>query len=76
VLYKHGVGYFEHAGKISGNQTLTFSFSAAEMNDVLKSLTAIDFSGGKISTIGYDTKAPPDRLLSQFGFRVAPIRAR
>src|SRR5262245_8151722 len=68
VLYKHGVGYFEHAGKISGNQTLTFSFSAAEMNDVLKSLTAIDFSGGKISTIGYDTKAPPDRLLSQFGF--------
>jgi hypothetical protein len=68
VLYKHGVGYFEHAGKISGTQTVTFSFSAPEMNDVLKSLTAIDYSGGKITTIGYDTKAPQDRLLAQFGF--------
>ncbi|MFO0980950.1 MAG: hypothetical protein U1E76_04225 [Planctomycetota bacterium] len=68
VLYKHGVGYFEHAGKVSGSQTLQFSFSQSEMNDVLKSLTAIDFSGGTITTIGYDSKAPPERLLAQFGF--------
>lgn len=44
VLYKHGVGYFERRGTLSG-ETLTLSFSLEAMDDVLKSLIVIDRSG-------------------------------
>jgi len=42
TLYKHGVGYFERQGKVNGDQQVTFLFDAAQMNDVLKSLVALD----------------------------------
>src|SRR5688572_15457837 len=38
------------------------------MNDVQKTLTALDLGGGRISTIGYDSQAPASRLLAEFGF--------
>jgi hypothetical protein len=40
------------------------------MNDVLKSLTVLDLGGGRVSAIGYDSKAPSTRLLSEFGFEL------
>ena len=42
TLYKHGVGYFERQGKVNDDQQVTFLFDAAQMNDVLKSLVALD----------------------------------
>src|SRR6266404_6187569 len=39
VLYKNGVGYFEHLGSVRGNQPVTISFTSGQLNDVLKSLT-------------------------------------
>ncbi len=39
VLYKNGVGYFEHTGRVHGNQELGIEFTTAQLNDVLKSLT-------------------------------------
>jgi len=39
VLYKHGVGYFERAGQLGPGESARLDFKAAEMNDVLKSLT-------------------------------------
>ena len=38
VLYKNGVGYFEHAGTVSGNQRVTIDFTSPQLNDVLQSL--------------------------------------
>ncbi len=38
VLYKNGVGYFEHLGRVRGNQTVHVDFTSAQLNDVLKSL--------------------------------------
>src|SRR5450432_2729051 len=39
VLYKNGIGYFEHVGRVHDNQELTIPFSSGQLNDVLKSLT-------------------------------------
>lgn len=68
VLYKHGVGYFERQGTVNGSGTVSLRFKQDEMSDVLKSLTVFDRSGGKISSIAYDSQKPPSQLLSEFAF--------
>ena len=55
VLYKNGVGYFEHTGRVHGSQELKIDFTSSQLNDVLKSLTVLDLNGGKISGVGYKT---------------------
>ena len=57
VLYKTGVGYFEHAGKVRGNQDLSVDFTTAQLNDVLKSLTIVDAGGGHIEGVRYNSVA-------------------
>jgi hypothetical protein len=65
VLYKNGVGYFEHTGRVHGNQELGIEFTTAQLNDVLKSLTVVDLNGGKISGVRYNSVAPlSERLKS------------
>src|SRR5262245_49707129 len=63
VVYKHGVGYFEREGKVTGNQQVALTFKTAQMNDLLKSLFAVDLNGGQIATIQYDTKDPLSKQL-------------
>jgi hypothetical protein len=58
VLYKNGVGYFEHTGRVRGAQEFKIDFTSAQLNDVLKSLTVLDLNGGKISGVGYNSVAP------------------
>ncbi len=58
VLYKNGVGYFEHAGTVSGNQRVSVDFTSAQLNDVLQSLTALDSKGGIIGAVGYNSTMP------------------
>jgi hypothetical protein len=58
VLYKNGVGYFEHTGRVQGTQELKIDFTSSQLNDVLKSLTVLDLNGGKISGVGYNSVAP------------------
>jgi hypothetical protein len=58
VLYKNGVGYFEHTGRVHGSQDLKIDFTSSQLNDVLKSLTVLDLNGGKISGVGYNSVAP------------------
>lgn len=70
VLYKHGVGYFERQGSVDGDQTVTLSFTASQMKDVLKSLYAVDLGGGRIATILYDSKDPIQKQLEGILFDV------
>src|SRR6476469_672941 len=63
VLYKNGVGYFEHQGKMQGNQDVAISFTSGQLNDVLKSLTVLDLNGGRIAAVGYGSSAPIDRQI-------------
>jgi hypothetical protein len=41
-LFSSGVGYFEHAGKVTGSVNLMLPFENAAMDDVLKSLLIYD----------------------------------
>ena len=63
VLYKNGVGYFEHAGRVVGNQGVTIDFTSSQLNDVLQSLTALDLGGGRITGVGYNSTTPLDQQL-------------
>lgn len=64
VLYKNGVGYFEHLGRVRGNQDVHVDFTSAQLNDVLKSLTVLDLSGGRITGVDYNSEAPLARRLA------------
>ena len=64
VLFKNGVGYFEHVGSVHGNESVNISFTSGQLNDVLKSLTVLDLNGGHIAGVAYGTAAPINR---QFG---------
>ena len=62
-LYKNGVGFFEHSGKVTGSQSVTIDFTTAQLNDVLQSLTAIDLDGGRIVGAGYNSTTPLEQQL-------------
>ncbi len=64
VLYKNGVGYFEHLGRVRGSQGVHVDFTSAQLNDVLKSLTVLDLSGGRITGVDYNSEAPLARRLA------------
>ena len=63
VLYKNGMGYFEHTARVHGNQELAIDFTTGQLNDVLKSLTVVDLGEGRISGVRYNSIAPLDERL-------------
>ena len=69
VLYKHGVGYFERSGTIPAGDTAQFDFRAAEMNDVLKSLT-VNGRSANVTGLRYDSSVPLEVKLADFPFRI------
>jgi chaperonin cofactor prefoldin len=70
VLYKHGVGFFERAGKLGPGESARLDFNASEMNDVLKSLTIEERGGGKVSGLRYDAMDPLGHKLAEFPFQI------
>jgi len=63
VLYKSGVGFFEHQGQIQGNQTVSVDFTNGQLDDVLQSLTLLDLNGGRIAGVDYNSEAPLSQRL-------------
>src|SRR5215471_2799083 len=70
ILYKHGVGFFERSGELKPGETARLDFKAADMNDVLKSLTLTDHNGGKVTGLRYDSSEPLDQKLASFPFKI------
>ena len=70
VLYKHGVGYFERSGELAAGESARLDFKAAEMNDVLKSLTIEEKGGGKVTGLRYDSSEPLSQKLAEFPFKI------
>jgi hypothetical protein len=64
VLYKNGVGYFEHVGRVRGNEDVHIDFTSGQLNDVLESLTVLDLSGGRVTGVNYNSEAPLARRLA------------
>ena len=71
VLYKSGVGYFEHAGTVNGNGNIEIDLTSSQLDDVLKSLTALDLTGGRISGANYDSLDPASHQLDAISVPVA-----
>ncbi len=63
ALYKNGVGFFEHAGTVHGDEAVRIDFTTAQLNDVLQSLTAVDLGGGRIAGAGYNSTTPLEQQL-------------
>jgi hypothetical protein len=74
TLYKHGVGFFERRARFSGEE-VELTFRAAEMNDILKSLTAIDQGGGQVLGIDYATPRSREERLSGSSVRLSDDRS-
>jgi hypothetical protein len=70
VLYKHGVGYFARAGELAPGESARLDFKAADMDDVLKSLTIEEKGGGRISGLRYDSSEPLAHKLADFPFQL------
>jgi hypothetical protein len=70
VLYKHGVGYFEREGPVSGSTPVQLSFKQREVSDVLKSLTVLDLNGGLVSAVSYDSTTPIEQLLAEIALSI------
>src|SRR5580658_789897 len=81
VLYKNGVGYFEHLGRVRDNQDVTVSFTSGQLNDVLKSLTVLAYgSAAPVERQLGDLRIPTDdkTSLAEFlgGLRGARLEVR
>lgn len=63
ILYKNGVGYFEHAGRVNGSGNVNIDFTTAQLNDVLKSLTVLDLGKGHITGVTYNSIDPLNKRL-------------
>jgi hypothetical protein len=76
VLYKSGVGYFEHVGRVRGNQNVTIEFTSGQLDDVLKSLTVLDLDGGRVTNVGYNSEAGLERRLGALRLPVGQQTSR
>jgi hypothetical protein len=72
VLYKSGVGYFEHLGRVAGAQTVSIDLTSGQLDDVLSSLTTLDLGGGQVTGITYNTQAPIEEQLQKLRLPLAP----
>lgn len=73
VLYKNGVGYFEHLGQVVGNQDVTIAFNSAQLDDALKSLVALDLDDGIVAGVSYNSTAPLQQRLGGVGVRLSNL---
>ena len=74
TLYKHGVGFFERRANVTG-EAVDLSFRVQEMNDVLKSLTAIDWGDGQVLGIEYATPQSREERLAGCSIRLRDDRS-
>lgn len=66
VLFTSGVTYFQHDGVVDGNAQMELTFSASQVNDLLKSLVVRDLDGGSITSVTYSSRDPITRTLKTF----------
>lgn len=65
VLFNSGVGYFHRAGEVEGDTRIDLQFSAADINDLIKSLIIYD-AKGKAMPLRYDSQEPIEKTLKSF----------
>ena len=66
VLFRSGVGYFEHVTEVSDAESAELAFDKEQMLDVIKSLVIVDEADGSVSAVTYDSRDPVERTLRSF----------
>ena len=69
VLYQNGVGYFERRGQIKEGK-IELRVRPDQINDVLKSLSILDLSGGQASSVSLPVERSGDRLAAELPHQV------
>jgi hypothetical protein len=69
LLYKNGMAYIVRTGQLTAPVTLTFH--PEDMNDVLKSFTALNPDTGALYQVGYTAGIPSSHMLSRFPFDIS-----
>lgn len=64
VLYQNGVGYFERRGKVTGD-VFTLQIRPSQINDLLKSLTVIDYTEGRAVSVSLPLEKTGAQILSE-----------
>ncbi len=64
TLYTSGVGHFAHSGEVSGPADIAIAASRAALDDMLKTLTVEDISGGTVRAVNYTVSDPLSRGLA------------
>ena len=67
-LYKNGVGFFEHATRVTGDAAVVLELTTAQLNDALQTLTAVDLGGGRITGANYNSTTPLEQQLGNLPF--------
>ena len=70
-LFKSGVGYFELRGSVEAGEGIELHFKREQMNDLLKSLTILNLSGGEVghaTSVVYDSTKTAKQQLSDYAF--------
>jgi hypothetical protein len=65
VLFNSGVGYFHRSGDVEGEARVDLQFSAADINDLIKSLVVHDARGQTVP-LRYDSQEPIEKTLKSF----------
>lgn len=71
TLYKHGVGFVEREGAVTGEE-LRLVFQSQDVNDALKSLLVLDRRGGQVLGIQYETPVDQKARLAQGALHLSP----
>ncbi|MFM8802808.1 MAG: hypothetical protein ACKOK8_02660, partial [Planctomycetia bacterium] len=66
VLFTSGVGFFQHAGQVTGDAAVEMKVAADDVNDLLKSMVLEDLGGGTVSTVSYASRDPITKTLGTF----------
>jgi hypothetical protein len=67
ALFSSGVGYFEHAGNVSGAAAISLSFDLEAVNDALKSLAVNDPAPGASPSVNYPSEETLEKTLQSLG---------
>ncbi len=64
VLFQNGVAYFERRGEFTGDE-LTLKVRPSQIQDILKSITVVDFSGGRANSMSLPVDVSSDKALAE-----------
>ena len=70
TLFNNGVGYFQLGGNVMAGEEIRLRVKTNQMNDLLKSLTVLNLTGGQVSSIVYDNDKTIPQKLDEFNFQL------